>query len=67
MSEYNCPTDASIEVQGGSTETLQRTKVATNVLEVSLENDTGIHSSESNLKSESLITGNHQIKPGLED
>ena len=67
MSEYNCPTDANIEVQGGSTETLQRTKVATNVLERSLENDAGINSKKCKFKSESIITGNHQIKPGLED
>ena len=67
MSEYNCQTDASIEVQGGSTEALQRTKVATNVLEVSLENNAGIHSNKSKFKSESFIAGNHQIKPGLED
>ena len=67
MSEYNCPTDANIEVQGGSTETLQRTKVATNVPELSLENDAGINSSKCKFKSESIIAGNHQIKPGLED
>ena len=55
------------EVQVDSTEALQSTKVATNDLEVSLENNAGIHSSESNFESESIITGNHQIKPGLED
>ena len=47
------------EVQVDSTEALQSTKVATNDLEVSLENDAGIHSSES------LIAGNHQIKPEI--
>ena len=67
MSEYNCPTDANIEAQDGSTKLLQSTKVATNVLEHSLENSAGKNSSKTKPKSESIITGNHQIKPGLED
>ena len=67
MSEYNCPTDASIEAQDGSTKPLQGTKVATNVLEHSFENNAGKNSSKIKPKSESTIAGNHQIKPGLEN
>ena len=67
MSECNCQTDASIEVQVDLTEALQSTKVATNVLEVSLESNADVNGSESKFKSESLNAGNRQIKPGLYD
>ena len=63
-SEYNCKTNADIEVHKKFPKTLQITKVATKVLENSSPPKAVIYSSKN--KSESQITGSSQDKPGLE-